>query len=302
MLPASLDTPTLRRTTQLPYGDLPLLVKQSTVVFQHGRAFIPLASNGCGVGCKYCYIDNPAERISALPASRVNELLQTVRAYMDDRPLEARPVLAIGCDTEVAVSPETVTNALVCLDFAREHNLPVQLATKFPLHASLRQALDHWPYTDSPPVIFTTITTIALSKRIEPNAPTPAERAANFRPHSPAWRSYALIKPFLAIPNEDRRDLIELLRTRRPDGVVVGIRYRRAPNFNTPGDAHPVASDWIATLPSATARRLATQLSDTGLRVFMNTQCVTAWHNRSSDGQVVKEKFPHLCVGCGRCR
>jgi DNA repair photolyase len=227
--------------------------------------------------------------------------LQTVRSYMDDRPLERRPVLAIGCDTEVAISSETVTNALMCLDFAREHNLPVQLATKFPLHGALRRTLDRWPYPESPPVIFTTITTIALSKRLEPNAPTPAERAANFRQHSPAWRSYALIKPFLAIPDRDRRDLVELLRTKRPDGVVVGIRYRRS-SSNISGDAHPVASDWIATLPSGSARRLATQLTVTGLRVFMNTQCVTAWHNRSSDGQVVKEKFPHLCVGCGRCK
>jgi len=302
MLPASLNTPTLRRTTQLPSGDLPLLVKPSTVVFQHGRAFIPLASNGCGVGCKYCYIDNPAEAISALPASRVNEHLQAVRTYMDNRPPEARPVLAIGCDTEVAVSPEAVTNALMCLDFAREHNLPVQLATKFPLHGSLRRVLDRWPYADSPPVIFTTITTIALSKRIEPNAPAPAERAANFGPHSPTWRSYALIKPFLAIPNKDREDLVDLLRSKRPDGVVVGIRHRRAASMNTPGHAHPVARDWIGTPPSVAARRLVAQLSDAGFRVFINTQCVTAWHNRSADGQVVKEEFPHLCVGCGRCR
>jgi hypothetical protein len=271
------------------------------VTFHDDRVFVPLAVSGCGVGCKYCYIDRPASDVDPLPAARMRTILKGVEDYLKELPQGFRPIIAIGCDTEVGISPALAANALMYLDFAAEHRLPVQISTKFPLDQSLRQRLDEWMFADCHPVVFTTITSVSLSARIEPGAPTPATRATNFRQHSRSWSSYALIKPFLATSESDKEALLELLERNRPDGVVVGIRYRRKVAEDRPGDPHPVASGWIASPPSESAQRFAARLKEIGHRVFMNTQCVSAWHNSSSHGLVVKSDHPYLCVDCGAC-
>jgi hypothetical protein len=271
------------------------------VTLQDGRAFIPLASRGCGIGCKYCYIASPASAVEALPEARVRDLLQTLGDHIDRLPSASRPILAIGCDTEIAISRAVLANAMMCLDFATELHLPVQVATKFPLPDPLLHRFDHWPIDCPKPIVFTTITTMLLSSRLEPNAPTPEKRSANFRRHGIAWRSFALIKPFLETSHKDRETLLELLMRGRPDGIVVGVRYRRARASNAPGDVHPVAKKWIAVPPSVAALQFVTRLTELGFRVFMNTQCASAWHNASSDGLIVKQKYPHLCVNCGAC-
>jgi DNA repair photolyase len=271
------------------------------VTFQDGRAFIPLALHGCGVGCKYCYIGSPKRAAEALSASQMFEMLRTVSDHISGALAGPRPILAIGCDTELAISEAVTANAMLCLDFARDFRLPVQLATKFPLPEPVLQRLECWPNRGPGPIVFTTITTIALSSRLEPNAPTPWQRSANFRPHSEAWQSYALIKPFLETSRADLDALLELLGRERPDGIVVGVRYRRSRMPNMLGDVHPVATKWLAVRPSEASRQFAERLTALGFRVFLNTQCASAWHNASSDGLVVKHKYPHLCVNCGAC-
>jgi hypothetical protein len=268
--------------------------------FRDGRLFVPIARSGCGVACKYCYISSPAESVVPLSLEHLCELLDDLRGYLQ-RPDEPRPIMAIGCDTELGVSPQLTNNVLLCLDFAVRHGLPVQVATKFPLAPALKNALESWPAESAPPMVFTTITAVAMSKRIEPNAPHPFERATNFSEHLPTWQSYALIKPFLSTSPEDKQLLLNLLATHRPDGVVVGVRYRRRQAKGNLGDPHPVMPDWIATLPSESARVFIRQLSDLGLRVFMNTQCASAWHDPSLDSTIVRTNYPHLCVQCGRC-
>ena len=304
MQPVFLTTPSLLReeNERTSTDDPPNIAHWSEkVTIRYGRAFIPLASSGCGVGCKYCYITRPDGVVSALSVSRMRELLQIVEAYMDKRPKAPRPILAIGCDTEIGMSQAVLDNAMICLEFAAKYRLPVQISTKFPLAWSLRQKLDNWPLADSPPVVFTTITTVSLSARLEPNAPSPAERSTNFGQHSPSWLSYALIKPFFPTSRDDKLALLELLTQSRPDGIVVGVRYRHKEILNVVDDVHPIANDWVAVPPTASARQFVMQLTGVGFRVFMNTQCVSAWINASSHGIIVKKKYPHLCVNCGNC-
>jgi hypothetical protein len=266
------------------------------------RAFIPLAVSGCGIGCKYCYIDHPTGAPVALPVSTMRQVLHKLGATLGPSPGAASTLIAMSYDTEVSVSDSMIRNARMCLEFARAHHLPVQFSTKFPLPKVLREILEDWPPEDPHPVVFTTITTISLSSRLEPRAPSPQERAVNFGPHSGAWLSYALIKPFLATTANDADRLIGLLNQHRPDGVVVGIRYRREATMDGTGSAHPVADGWTAAPPSPAARAFIGRLSALDFRVFMSTRCVTAWHNSSMHGQFIKENHPHLCVNCGVCR
>jgi hypothetical protein len=270
------------------------------VALRDSRAFVPIAQSGCGVACKYCYISKPASAVMPLSPVQMHALLDGLGSYIQ-RPGEPRPIMSIGCDTEVGVSPQLTDNVLICLDFAARHGLPVQIATKFPLAPALREALENWPADSAPAMVFTTITTVALSARIEPNAPHPVERSANFAAHLPTWQSYALIKPFLNTSYKDKEYLLNLLTLRRPDGVVVGVRYRKRREPESDGDPHPIAPDWIADLPSEPAKAFVRRLSALGLRVFMNTQCASSWHDPSLDSTVVRDNYPYLCVQCGRC-
>lgn len=274
---------------------------------EDGRIFLPLAAGGCGVGCRYCYIPSPNGPARAMSPSRLRAMLKSLTKSKAWRAGPTGPIISIGYDTELAMTDAVLANALTCLDFAREHGLPVQLATKFPLPAPLRERLESWPGSGPATAVFTSITTVALSSRLEPGAPDPAKRAANFHRIGDGWLSYALIKPFLAFSAEDQKCLVDLLtRHARPDGVVVGIRYRRAAAPVTRPDdedvrRHPIMPNWTGVPLPGQARDLVARLTTLGLRVFLSTRCVSAHHNRSGHGMSVKQRSPELCVGCGAC-
>lgn len=272
------------------------------ITFEHGRAFIPLAVSGCGVGCKYCYIDDPADEVVPLSTSTMDKMLDELRAQVGSPSPGQETLIAVGCDTEVAISPAIIRHAVRLFEFAQQHRLPVQLSTKFPLPDALRSLLDGWPLDQPRPVVFTTITTISLSAQLEPLAPPPAERAENFRPHDGAWLSYALVKPFLRATDRDADDLLALLADKRPDGVVVGVPYHRKKSVIEGDRQHPIAGGWMGRAPSVSALDFVEQLGAAKFRVFMNTRCVSAWHNSSTHGQMILRDSPYLCVDCGACQ
>ncbi|HEY8473263.1 MAG TPA: hypothetical protein VIL37_11605 [Natronosporangium sp.] len=106
------------------------------VTIEDDRIFVPLVERGCGVGCRYCYISAPQAEIQAISPIRLRELLDSLTSSGVWRTGPEGPLIAIGHDTEFAGSAATIANALACLDFARHHRLPLQLATKFPLSAA----------------------------------------------------------------------------------------------------------------------------------------------------------------------
>src|SRR5579862_1141119 len=91
------------------------------VAFRDSRAFIPIARSGCGVACKYCYISAPASKAVPLSRRHMYKLLDELRSYIHQSH-QPRPIMAIGCDTEVGVSPQLTDNALICLDFAARYS------------------------------------------------------------------------------------------------------------------------------------------------------------------------------------
>lgn len=270
---------------------------------EDGRIFLPLGDGGCGVGCRYCYIPAPARQVGAIPPSHLSAMLESLTSGATWQPGPDGPILAIGCDTELAMTEGVLAHALTCLDLAQEYHLPVQLATKFPLPTELRARLDAWPPTLPRVVVFTSITSVTLSRRLEPAAPSPQRRAGNFRRTSDGWLSYALIKPFLAFSKDDQDALFDLLAAApRPDGVVVGIRYRRT--GDQPGDParpHPVAPGWTSVPLPSPARRFVDRLTELNLPVFLNTRCVSAYHNGTMHGMFIRKGSPELCVDCGAC-
>jgi hypothetical protein len=273
-------------------------------VIENGRIFLDLASQGCGVGCRYCYIAEPAAGVRPLPVAQIRATLVQLMEVLGSARPESPPLLTIGADTEVSAHPDIVRNAEECLAFGAEHQLPAQLATKFPLPPSLLSCLNSWPAQAPTPVVFTTITTVTRFRELEPGAPPPIVRADNFSLPRQRWLSYALVKPFHSASARDSDELLDLFLRKRPDGVVVGAHYQHEPaGARQNGDryGHPFATGWSSYGLTEQGRAFANKLHESGLRRFLNTRCVTAWHNASNHGRLIKEQFSPLCVSCGAC-
>lgn len=268
------------------------------------RIFVELASEGCGVGCRYCYIAKPASKARPLPITEVQATLDRIAASLsrNDSP---PPLLSLACDTEIGTSRAMLDNAEECLHFAARNKIAVQFATKFRLPSTLISLLNEWPVDSPKPVAFTTITTVERHQLLEPGAPHPDERAENFVIPRKRWLSYALVKPFNASSTADSKALLNILLHKRPDGAVVGVRYRRRPASHTTESTkrheHPYMKNWIAETPTQQAKQFAQSLQDAGIVRFASTRCATAWHNATGHGQVIYQRSPHLCTGCGIC-
>ncbi|MGH8424975.1 MAG: hypothetical protein ACRER3_21860 [Pseudomonas fluorescens] len=271
---------------------------------ENNRVFVDLVAKGCGVGCKYCYISAPSATVEPLTATELKVVLRRVEQIVHDSRNDSKPLLAIGCDTEIDASRVVQERANECLQFAQKHRLPLQIATKFPLSQQLLARLNCWPAQCPMPTVFTTITTVSLFRQLEPGAPPPAERARNFTTGRQRWLSYALVKPFLPASAKDSRGLLDLFLRSRPDGVVVGVHYRRGDHFvdkSKKSFEHPYNRDWHSSGLSQQAREFVSLLQMHDIRTFATTRCVTAWHNKTNHGQSVKRHSPELCVNCGAC-
>jgi hypothetical protein len=266
------------------------------------RIFLELAESGCGVGCKYCYIPEPAEQVRPLPVTSVAATLVALERHPNFSPGRRGTLLAIGCDTELGLNPQLTQSVCLALDFALKHDIPVQLATKYPLSPTVLNYLAKFDVASGKPVIFTSLTVVTDHRRLEPGAPSAQRRAQNFLVTPRVWLSYALIKPFLIATWQDRLNILSFLEQYKPDGVVVGVPYRPARyDVERDGD-HPYAVGWSGNRPSAQARQFVELVRSRGHRVFMNTECAVDFHNRTGGGQLVHDQYNYLCVGCGACK
>jgi hypothetical protein len=272
------------------------------VTVYESRIFLELAESGCGVGCKYCYIPNPAEQVQPLPTASVSAKLVAIERHPKFCPGHKGTLLAIGCDTELGLNPHLSQSVCLALGFALKHDIPVQLATKYPLSLPVLNYLARFDVASHKPVIFTSFTVVTDPRKLEPGAPSVQRRAQNFLVAPRVWLSYALIKPFLIATWRDRLNILNFLEQYRPDGVVVGVPYRPSrKNVERDGE-HPFVGDWSGNRPSAEARQFVELVRNRGHKVFMNTECVVAFHNRTGHAQQVHDQRNYLCVGCGACR
>lgn len=259
------------------------------------RVFLEFAEEGCGAGCKYCYIKKPEANPRYYSESRLR---------MFNRQLREEPnlsIAAIGCDTDPFATDTATRIALRYLATCADLDLAVQISTKFALPEEVLGALDSWTGSKRP-VVFTTITTVNSADTIEPGAPDPNVRATNFGIRRKTWLSVALVKPVLSLTEDDTNRLVDLIVTHGPDAAVVGARYRSVRNTPTSYglELHPFTSDWAGALDEDRANNLRRLLADHGLKTFYNTECVVDFFNRTGDGRRIKEEFPNLCVSCER--
>lgn len=264
--------------------------------FTDGRVLLPLARTGCGFSCRYCYIPQPRLPAVSISAIELDADLHSVRS--DERFVSGidGTLISLGCDTEVFGTVEMTALCSHTLDIFADTGNPVQIATKCPLPDAIVDRLNVWPSGAPRPIVFTSVTTLTRAEHFEPGAPSPWVRAHNFGIPRRRWESALLVKPFTKASGEDKAEFVELIRDTRPDFVVVGVQYRR----HGDGPPHPLERGWTGTTVQD-HHGFVQAIKATGVPVFLNTLCVTAFVNSSTHGQPVLDEHPDLCVSCGAC-
>lgn len=265
--------------------------------FEGRRVFVPIATAGCGWGCAYCYIPSPKQPVASLPEDVLRHDLEELERAGAFSVGPGGTVISVGCDSEPFVTPTSTARTLAILRWARERDNPVQLATKSRLPPDAVDELDRWNDNDSIPTVFTSITSVAHTDRLEPGAPPAEVRATNFAHQPRAWVSAAMVKPYLAATERDRDALVDLFARTRPDAIVVGTHYRA----NGRGKAHPFEATWAAVPGTLSGTRFVAALGDLDMPVFHHSLCVSATTAGDDQALEVFREHPSVCAQCGLC-
>ncbi len=214
------------------------------------RVFVPLSSNeGCTIGCKYCYIAALGEQPTPFAPAQFSEMLYGITE--DPRYTHGDTLISFGC-VDDPFHPGLTDNLIQGLahfaKFDSPHSPLLQLASKLTVPEEIKEFAADWPKNKYPPVTSVSLTTIANAATIEPNAPNPEQRAANFHTlRVLGWCSIAMMKPFSPGMPRETDNFADLYSRHQPDAIVVGSRYtRERPGNSQPQRPHhPTAPNWV---------------------------------------------------------
>lgn len=267
------------------------------LTFEGTRVFIPLAASGCGYGCTYCYVPNFDERSTPLTSQDMVDYVERIRTDSRFVPGPTGTIFGLGCDTEPFNSRTNIDNVLYLFEAAAATSNPIQVATKTPLPTRVRAALEN--HAGPRPVVYTSFTCVRSAPLVEPSAPPPALRAANFAIHGDSWTSAAMIKPVTPTTARERVGLRLLLTDNKPDFIVVGSTYTSTTDADE--QPHPLANTWTSPGLSSAADAVASEMSRLGVPIYAHSLCGCANTWRSAHALEVYNDYEELCTKCGLC-
>ena len=212
------------------------------------RVFIPLSSNGgCPIGCKYCYIPNLGKEPVPIESAAFDELLR--KTTEDPQYIQGRTLVSFGC-VDDPFYPSLVPNLIKGLSHFASVQQPgqpvIQIASKLMVPEEIFNLSQDWPQNVYAPTVSVSITSIKNAPKIEPNAPSPEDRAKNFDTlQKMGWYSLAMMKPYLPTMPDEVDTFADLYTRHTPDAVVIGSRHKKnSRSNNRRNKPHAVAPDW----------------------------------------------------------
>ena len=267
--------------------------------FNGNRLFIPLASSGCGIGCKYCYIPSPKKKV--IPLSK-NTLLKDIETAIKNPKFKAGSfgtVISLGCDTDPFASRETTSLTLEALNVFKALCNPIQLSTKCLIPQDIIHFLNNWPESNPKPIVYTSLTTISKAKLLEPNAQAVRDRIKNLIGSNGRWLVGIMIKPVLETTLQDQDQFHKLLSLYTPDVLIIGVRY--IPQKKLGFNPHPFETSWNGGSFSPSELKFAKSFYIFKFPVFFSSLCATAKFLNSAHALNIYENYPNLCTQCGLC-
>lgn len=191
------------------------------------RVFIQLSENaGCPIGCKYCYIPRLGEKAQPI---RPEDMSKRLTSLTEDERFTDDTAISIGCDTDPFLPDITPVTAQV-LDFFKDRNNPIQIASKLLVPPEVRKAIKDRGSDKSAVMLSVSITALRSAALIEPGAPLPWERATNFllSPREDNIYPIAMMKPYRRGTVSEVDGFVNLYAELPPQSIIIGKLIAKA--------------------------------------------------------------------------
>lgn len=194
---------------------------QSLLIEEDGRVFIDVAYEGCGSGCKYCYVSSSADR--QLLASYAD--LGRAVEYLNIRYQNRECIISFCPNTEPFKTKDSIDRVLFVLYRLKGSKFHVQISTKEYISDALLHELNDLAGSSA---IFINVSIPFLNmKEMEPGAADIEKRILNIEriQHYPGLKCGLYIKPCFSKTIYDAEKYIAVIHQKRPDYICIGVAF-----------------------------------------------------------------------------
>lgn len=266
------------------------------------RIFIDIARNGCGSGCRYCYVDTAKERQILLEEKEIEEIC----AYLLDFDDLSDCFLSFCPNTEPLKSRESSSKVLKIIKSVSQFGLAVQISTKERIEPDFISELSELALRKNQFFFNISLPYLTGLDNIEPRAGKLEERLENFRliADYEAATSCLYIKPFSWMTEKDFQKYVSIIRKHRPDFVCVGAAFHIDNNQIQPCRTYYHAEEATELMADSQIRQMMEFAGkihrETGVRTVYSTECSISTECGIPCGIEFFRYEPKMCEGCPR--
>ncbi|MDQ1295933.1 MAG: hypothetical protein QG608_3820 [Actinomycetota bacterium] len=287
------------------------------LVWEHGRFFVDIATDGCGSGCSYCYLSEPGKPAAYLSKNQVSALLHNLISHSGFVPGRHGTLVSLSPGTEPLKNSVAVRNTRMILEKVLPLGNPVQLPTKERIPDLIIDVADSSTQFPGQLVVFLSLATMTRSPQLEPGTAGIIDRLKNIELlRGTGLRISAYIKPFLRSAVEELDHFVTTLNKSQPDSICVGMRYHvehrdiRQAHLAGPSRAFPLRGEKHPVKTTCTAEGVTPELISFSkilrqrcapIPVFLTSTCVSAYSADREPPQQIWNTLPALCVRCRSC-
>jgi hypothetical protein len=274
---------------------------EPALIVEGGRAFLPISQKGCGSGCKYCYISAPSAKQLLFDSAAISKLCDDLLNSAAFRPGREGTLISITPETEPFKTKSSTSLVIQIIRAVTRFGNPIQVSTKELLSPTVYDAIDDASTYVGQVLIFTSMSSLSLSDRIEPYAPTARMRFSNFlATDARMFRTCLYLKPFMPSLLRDVDALGELALRHRPNAVCIGMAYARSKRSYR--YHHPVHPNWVSPGMTLDMRIFRDRIAAlTHIPSFFNSTCVSSFFANREPPRAIWRDDTALCVKCRGC-
>jgi len=279
----------------------------NNITVSEGRFFIDVAEHGCGNGCKYCYISDPAGPQVVIGYEKFIKSLNYILKHPDFKPGRNGSIITLSPNTEPLKSIESKRLVKEVFRYFLKNGNHIQIATKEIVDEDILNYIRNARLYTEQVIVYITITTITNQMIIEPYTSSIDRRLGNFlllKKH--AVLSCLYIKPIIQATIDDIDKFGEVVTKYCPDLICVGFMTQKETTDDKGFDVLYRNDKHFYNLLTLGANKDIKNFSNylasksTGL-VFNTSVCIWAFLNNSFPVPYIWRQFPELCMECRSC-
>lgn len=265
------------------------------------RIFIDIAREGCGNGCKYCYVDTAEKEQVLWSEKQILEGISELESMEEFRQKGKDYIVSLCPSTEPLKNENACKLIKLIIEKLARYGCFFQIATKERVKKGFLEEIDSLLVFEGQLHINLSINCFSLSQKLEPNAIPAEERIKNVANISELVniKSCILIKPFIAATYDDMELFKKNLKRYLPDYVCIGISFFKNHCVNEK-DNQDFFEEHFANQDTEKIYLFMKELENAlGMPVYPSTLCVINQYSRG----FIKPNISRtrLCNQCGKC-